>query len=411
MPRDQQTRDRVSDPSGGSNQMRVRAYNESLVLSLVRRHGHLPKSNIARRTGLSAQTVSVIMRSLEADGLLLRGEPVRGKVGQPSIPMALNPDGVFSFGLKIGRRSADLVLVNFLGEILKSLRMTYAYPMPDTLLAFACQAINDTSEMLSKKDRDRIAGIGIGMPFHLWNWEEKVGAPEGTMDVWKDIDIARELEEKCDLPVFLQNDATVACGAELTFGKGSEFADFVYFFVGTFVGGGVVLNHSVYYGRTGNAGTFGPMPLIDADGNSTQLLAETSLYSLEQLLLKEGRDPSFLRHTDADWGALGDSLETWLDHVAHYLAIATISACSVIDFEAAIIDGSFPPDIRQQLVERIRSAIKQMDSQGIDLPIIQQGTIGSTARSLGAATLPLLNRYLLDQSVLFKEMPYTKDRK
>src|SRR5436190_20023722 len=84
----------VVDPMGGANQTRVRAYNERLVLSLVRRHGSLSKAEIARRTGLSAQTVSVIMRSLEHDGLLTRGDPQRGKVGQPSIPMSLNPDGV-----------------------------------------------------------------------------------------------------------------------------------------------------------------------------------------------------------------------------------------------------------------------------------------------------------------------------
>src|SRR3546814_14915375 len=73
--------------TGGANQVRVRAYNERLVLSLVRLHGSLSKADITRRSGLSAQTVSVIMRSLEKEGLLLRGEPVRGKVGPPSVPI------------------------------------------------------------------------------------------------------------------------------------------------------------------------------------------------------------------------------------------------------------------------------------------------------------------------------------
>ena len=67
----------------------MRDYNERLVLSLVRQHSALAKTDIARMTGLSAQTVSVIMRALEQDGLLLRGEPLRGKIGQPSIPMSL----------------------------------------------------------------------------------------------------------------------------------------------------------------------------------------------------------------------------------------------------------------------------------------------------------------------------------
>ena len=64
----------VADTSRrGSNQSGMRAYNERLVLSLIRQTGALAKAEIARRTGLSAQTVSVIMRALEADGLLLRG--------------------------------------------------------------------------------------------------------------------------------------------------------------------------------------------------------------------------------------------------------------------------------------------------------------------------------------------------
>ena len=121
----------ILDPSGGSNQVRVRAYNERLVMSLVRRHGALSKAEIARRSGLSAQTVTVIMRALESDGLLIRGAPTRGKVGQPSTPMRLNPDAVYSFGVKIGRRSAELAVMDFVGKVRLQIRRIYAYPMPE----------------------------------------------------------------------------------------------------------------------------------------------------------------------------------------------------------------------------------------------------------------------------------------
>eukprot|EP01031_Cornospumella_fuschlensis_P042384 gene42385-51765_t len=114
----------------GSNQSGMRDHNERLVLSLLRQHGALAKSDIARITGLSAQTISVIMRALEQDGLLLRGEPVRGRIGQPSVPMHLNPEGALFLGLKIGRRSTDLVLVDFLGRVRDSRRKTYRYPTP-----------------------------------------------------------------------------------------------------------------------------------------------------------------------------------------------------------------------------------------------------------------------------------------
>ncbi|WP_373236502.1 ROK family transcriptional regulator [Cohaesibacter celericrescens] len=395
--------DRISDPSGGANQTRVRAYNERLVLSLVRRHGHLPKSDIARRSGLSAQTVSVIMRSLEADGLLLRREPVRGKVGQPSIPMALNPEGAYSFGMKIGRRSAEMVLINFLGNRIASIRKTYPYPLPHDLLAFAIDAIKELSAKIDKKDLPKIAGIGIGIPFQLWMWAEKVGAPHGSMDLWQGFDISKELEEKTGLHSFTQNDATAACGAELTFGRGAEFADFVYFFIGTFAGGGIVLNHSIYSGRTGNAGALGSLP-IKEHGSTGQLLDHASIYDLEKMLIKEGKDPAILRDTLSDWSELGDTLPQWIECASDYIAMAIVASSSVIDFEAAIIDGAIPRNILEILIQKTIAKTDKLDLQGIILPTILPGTVGNGARALGAATLPLFNRYLLDQNVLFKAM-------
>ena len=79
----------------GSNQIDVRERNERLVLTILRYQGALPKAEIARKTGLSVQTTSVIMRSLEDEGLLEKCEKVRGKIGQPSIPMQLSPGGVY----------------------------------------------------------------------------------------------------------------------------------------------------------------------------------------------------------------------------------------------------------------------------------------------------------------------------
>ena len=82
-------------PSGlrrGTNQTGVRLYNERLVLSLIRQHHSLPQANLARLTGLSPPTVSEIVRRLEADGLLRKEAPQRGRIGQPSVPLSLNPD-------------------------------------------------------------------------------------------------------------------------------------------------------------------------------------------------------------------------------------------------------------------------------------------------------------------------------
>lgn len=396
------TATRIRDPSGGSNQTRVRAHNERLVMSLVRRHGRLAKAEIARRTGLSPQTVSVIMRALEKDALLIRGEPVRGRVGQPSIPMALNPDAVFSVGLKIGRRSADLVLMDFVGGVRRQLRETFAYPLPGQIMRFARAGLRRLEAELDETLRGRIAGIGIASPFELWNWLDQVGAPRDQMDAWRDFDFADAMAEITDLPVIVQNDATAACGAELVFGRGREFADFAYFFVGSFIGGGLVLDHALYTGRSGNAGAFGPIPVPGPGGKPRQLLNQASIFVLENRLKDAGLDPSPLWLNPDEWPDYGAILSDWIDETSRNIAIAIVAIAAVIDMEAVLIDGGFPKTVRARLVETIEREFRKLDRQGIREPAIVEARVGAEARAIGGASLPIFNRFMIDQSVLTK---------
>ncbi|KAG1715303.1 hypothetical protein GQR58_000268 [Nymphon striatum] len=133
---------RIKEVVGGVNQRGLRDYNERLLLSILQRYGGTAGSDLARMTGLSPQTVSIILRKLEADHLVQKGKPVKGRVGKPSVPMELCP------------------------------------------------------------------GWGAG------GWAKDR-----------------------DLPVFVLNDATAACRAEHLYGRGKEFDDYAYFYIGSFIGG------------------------------------------------------------------------------------------------------------------------------------------------------------------------------
>ncbi|MGV1790368.1 ROK family protein [Rhizobium lusitanum] len=407
-PEDTPTTPAILDPSGGANQLGVRAHNERLVLSLVRRHSALSKADIARRSGLSAQTVSVIMRELEKDGLLSRDAPVRGRVGQPSIPMRLNPDAVLSFGVKIGRRSADLVLMDFIGGIRMQLHQTYPYPLPQDIIAFVTAGIRELEGRLSEEERRKLAGIGVAAPFELWNWAEQVGAPPGAMDVWRGFDLRAEIASRVAYPVFLQNDATSACGAELVFGVGSHYPDFVYFFIGSFLGGGIVLNSSIFVGRTGTAGALGPLPVRGRNGENRQLLEIASIFVLENLLRDHGFDPRPLWYSADNWIDFGEPLEIWIQDTAKALAQAIVASASVIDFSAAVIDGGFPDWVRERVVRATIKAAAELDLQGVVMPEIVEGAVGPQARAIGGASLPIFARYLIDQNVLFKEIEHVE---
>lgn len=383
----------------GTNQSGMRAFNERLVLTVVYRNPGLAQRDIARATGLSAQTVSVIIRQLERDGLLLKGEPIRGRVGQPSVPLMIDSRGAFFIGLKVGRRSAELVMTDFLGAVMASRRRSYRWPTPQAIVAFASEGIASLTQTLDPGDRRRLSGVGIATPFELWNWAAQTGAPGEEMDQWRGADLQGDIAAITDLPVFLINDATAACAAELRFGRGAGKRDFIHFYIGTFIGGGVVLNGGLYNGRSGYAGSIGGMPVADEDGRMVQIIDLTSIIVLERMLEGAGLDPSPLWNSPDDWPDFSPHTEQWIDIVARGLAQAVIAAASIIDFEFAIVDGGLPEAIRARIVDATRRAVTTFDLQGVQLPQIEEGSIGINARALGAASLPLVERFLLDRDV------------
>ena len=391
----------------GTNQTGVRLYNERLVLSLIRLHGELPKAEIARLTGLSPQTISMIANQLTADGLLLKGQPQRGRIGQPSVPYSLNPEGALAFGLKVGRRSVDLYLIDFTGRIIKALHKTYAYPTLAATRQFTTDGINEILATLKPERVSRIAGLGIGAPYEMWTWHEEIGAPAQELNLWRTVDIRREIAALCSWPVYFANDITAACAAELMFGIGGEFIDYLYLFIGSFVGGGLVLNGHLFPGRTQNAAALGSMPASGGANRAPrapQLMNVASIYVLERKLIAEGRDASVLWQSPDDWGTdLGPALDEWIDEVANSVAYSIVAAIAVIDVETVIIDGAFPVSVRRRIIEQTRVALARVNQQGLSPFVLVEGTIGNAARAMGGASLPLLANFTQDREVLFKE--------
>lgn len=372
---------------------RLRNPNERAVLSLLQRNGATPGSDLARQTGLSAQTVSVILRKLKSDGLTRQGKPVRGKVGKPSIPITLNPLGAVSIGCKLGRRSCDLIVMDFCGKTLFKRNLTYDIAIPQTVFAFLETSYADALEEIGAKAAERLCGFGIAAPFEIWKWGASDGNTPDEFMSWKDLSFEREIALFTDLPVFMLNDATSACWAEQVYGKGREFNDYAYFFVSTFIGGGIVLNQSVYEGGRGNAGSFAPLRVGDRAGRTQQLLDVASVHVLETSLVKAGKDYRDLWKQPQDWSDFDEEVGDWIDGAAHAIAQACMSACAVIDFEAVIIDGALPEDVRNRLVEAVRIKLPNEDSRGLLVPEIVEGVIGGEARALGAACDPIYSQF------------------
>ena len=158
----------------GSNHVGMRQFNERIVLQAIRHHGAIPKADLARLTQLSTQTVAIIVSRLMDDGLLIKQDRVRGKIGQPSIPLSLNPDGAFSVGIQVGRRSMEMLVANFCGEQVHRIEVHYSYPEPEALFA----AITKGLKTLEKRMGllwSRVVGVGLTAPLSLHKWADLMG--------------------------------------------------------------------------------------------------------------------------------------------------------------------------------------------------------------------------------------------
>ncbi len=390
--------------SGGTTQAETRVYNERLVVALVRRHGQLSKSDLARLTSLAPQTITTIVNRAADNQLLLRREPLRGRLGQPSVPFALNPDAAFSFGLKVDHRSADVALINFVGDVVAFERVEFDYPTPNEIMTFAKAAIG---RMLRKQKsilNERIAGLGIASPFHQWNLAEDSDAPKGRLAAWSQIDIRAELDRAFDWPVYLFNDATVCAAGELMFGAGTACADFIYAYVGYFLGGGLVLDHHLFPGRNRLAGALGEFPVHIASKRADRMSPLRLVASLHSLSgkLPDGTGRRLWSSPD-DWGDLGGVLIEWIDEVADGLAQATRGAVALLDVENLVIDGAIPPEVRREIAKATRRKLARALGDRPEPFSVLEGKFGHLGPAIGGASIPLLVKYSNDKESLFKD--------
>ena len=185
---------------------------------------------------------------------------------------------------------------------------------------------------------------------------------------------------------------------------GATCSDFAYFYLGYFIGGGIVLNGSLYLGRRGNAGALASFPVTSPQGQSEQLVHATSLAALEREIQRERRRSrtSVARpratgrvrapRWSAGWNA--PPRKSPSPRPASWRCSTARPSSSTAPFRCMCGRASS---------RRCRRRCRRVDRQGLaEFPVLE-GTIGADARALGAASLPLFDNFIINRNVLFKE--------
>ncbi|HYS14473.1 MAG TPA: ROK family transcriptional regulator [Burkholderiaceae bacterium] len=387
----------------GSSQGGLRQYNERVVLQAIRLHGALPAAEIARLTHLTPQTVSQISRRLLDDGLLAKGELVRGKVGQPSVPLVLAPEGAYAIGIKIGRRSMDVLLVDFTGAVRARWSTEYEFPDPERVYGEIAQRVKSIRRKLGAAGQERLAGIGVAAPLSLGGWQALLGFPRHLSEQWDRTDLCETIGQLTSLPVQSLKDTAAACVAELVAGRGRQLHSFLYLFVDTFIGGGLVIDSTMRAGPHGNAGAVGSLPLgLARNGKQEQLLSVASMLALERRFEVAGLDVTAAgdgRALQAPWRT---HTRRWIADAANAIALSINCGACLLDLDGVIVDGSFSRDLLAELLKSLPAALERYSWQGVHQPEVFAGTIGSDAQALGGAWIPLHASFAPDRELFLK---------
>jgi glucokinase len=269
--------------------------------------------------------------------------------------------------MQVGVVSPDFKL---LGEAKKK---TKADEGLDAVLNRIVDAVNEAC-VAAKIELSQLGGIGIGAPGAV---DPKKGVVLEAVNLrWKNQPIAQLLTKKTKVPTYLDNDVNVAVYGEneLGAGKGSKFVLGVW--VGTGVGGGLILNGDLYYGHYLSAGEIGHTIILPSNQPGSRSLEHNCSRSavVERIvrLIRSNR-PSSLKAEMEESGpekiksrALakayhdGDALTIEVvDESAELLGTAIAGQVTMLSLERVILGGGLVEAVGKPYVEKVRKAMKK----------------------------------------------------
>lgn len=240
---------------------RFKQTNLTQLLQLVHYGGERSRSQLAEDARITRSSVLGLVAELEQRHLVEQvSGSATGEVGRPSTLVRASDD-VVVFAVAPLYDSIMVGTVGFSGRVLhRSTRILQKLPNPEEFTVAAAQLIAEHAALLAPGTR--VAGIGVAIPGHVRMADGVVHSAYSL--AWGDVPLASMLSSRTGLPVWLDNDASLACLAEHRFGAGRGLDNLILLFgaVGG-IGGGIIVDGHLVRGRDGYAGELGHVPISD----------------------------------------------------------------------------------------------------------------------------------------------------
>ena len=360
--------------------------SEKALLHLLRINGALSKAELARLSNMSAQGVSIIVERL-LDLNLLRKEPKqRGRVGQPSTPITLNPDGAVSVGMFIAKSSAQLVVSDFHGEIRAERRIRYTDVQDSATTQSLFEAAETLPEAIGAPLWDRHVGVGIATSETLLKTFGHAGPDSDLAGVDAKPSLAQRLEERFNVPIYCINDIRAACIAELSIGSHDASNSTLYLHLGETLGAGIILEGRLIGPETQLSSSLHHLPF---PGGANDHVGDVA--SIRALQERIGRNRGYLdEQIQNDFADTQESFGLWRSEAVRALSIAIRAASATLIVDRVLIASPLRKSTLAGIVSELRYTHEAATDSRVPLPEISMETVTPHPRARGAAMTPFL---------------------
>ncbi len=238
----------------------LRKSSRGVVLSAVRKRGRVARIDIANETGISQANVTGISSELLHAGLIEEVPRAQNgadlKRGRPRVDLKIRGEAHLVAGVKLADKNAIIAILDFEGNLVGE----FSEPLPNSKMSLD-DIVNFLPEVLQKATKQAgisltdLSGVGLGLA-------GVIDAPRGFVH-WspslleRNLPLRKLLEERLNLPIFLDNDVNLVALAEQWFGLGKSVSDFIVITIENGVGMGIVINNEIYRGTRGCGAEFG----------------------------------------------------------------------------------------------------------------------------------------------------------
>ncbi|MEU9031815.1 ROK family transcriptional regulator [Streptomyces sp. NPDC048383] len=365
--------------------------NLERVVRAVRLAGSLTQAEIARATGLSAATVSNIVRELKEAGTVEVIDTSAG--GRRARSVSLSGDAGIVIGVDFGHTHLRVAVGNLAHQVLAE------ESEPLDVDASWVEGFDRAEALVGRLiegvgvGRDKVIGVGLGVPGPI-DVESGTLGSTAILPGWAGINPRQELSQRLGVPVYVDNDANLGALGESVWGSGRGVKDLAYIKVASGVGAGLVINGQIYRGPGGTAGEIGHITLDESGpvcrcGNRGCL--ETFAAARYVLpLLESSHGPDLTMERVVELARAGDpGCRRVVTDVGRHIGSGVASLCNLLNPSRVVLGGSLA-EAGELVLTPIRESVGRyaIPSAARQLSVLT-GSLGGRAEVLGALALVL----------------------